>query len=115
MLPLNSEIKTRQISFIDLGPRQAAVFNPMRLIGVVTQTTFPVGLVLAVITVKILDVRIALERQNVRRDAIEKPAVMAYYDSTTRKVFERFFERTHGIYVEVVCGLVEEKDVSSGF
>lgn len=38
-----------------LRPRQAAVFDAMRLIGVVAEAAFAVGLIFAVIAVEILD------------------------------------------------------------
>ena len=48
----------------------------MRLIGIVAEAAFAVGFVFAVVAVEILDMTVALERQNVRRDAVEEPAVV---------------------------------------
>ena len=96
-----------------LRTRQITVFDTVRLVGVNAQAAFSVCLVLAVITVKILNVRIALKRQNVRCDAVEKPPVVTYHNSTARKVFESFFKRTHGVYIEIVCRLVQQDDVTS--
>ena len=70
-----------------LRPRQAAVFDAVRLVGVVAEAAFAVGLVFAVIAVEILDMAVAFERQNVRRDAIEEPAVMAILRRRSRQSF----------------------------
>jgi hypothetical protein len=43
----------------------------MRLVGVVAKSAFAVFLVLAVVAVKILHVAVALEGEDVRRDAVE--------------------------------------------
>ncbi len=87
----------------------------MRLIGVVTEAAFAVGLVLAVIAVKVLDMTVAFERENMRGDTVEKPAVMRNYDRAAGKIFERLFKGSHRVYIKIVSGLVEEKNVSTGF
>ena len=94
---------------------QTSIFDPMRLVGVDTETALSVRFVFAVIAIEILDTRIAFERENVRRDSIKEPTVVADYDGAAGEIFERFFERSHRVDVEIVCGLVEEKDVRSGF
>lgn len=78
----------------------------MRLVGVVAEAAFSVLFVLAVVAVEILDVTIALKRQNVRRDAVQKPAIVTNYDGAARKVFKRFFESTHRVNVEIVRRLI---------
>ena len=87
----------------------------MRLVRVNAKPTFPVCFVFTVISIEILDVGIALEGEDVSRDAIQKPAVVADHDRATREVLKCLFKGTHCIYVEIVCGLVQENDVSSGF
>ena len=87
----------------------------MRLIGVDAKAAFAIGFVFAVVAVEVFNFRISLERENMRCDAIQKPTIVANYDRTAGKVFKRLFESTQCIYIEIVCGLVEENDVSSGF
>lgn len=87
----------------------------MGLVRIYAKAAFFVFLVFAEIPVEIFNMAVALEREYVGRDAIEKPAVVGYYDSAAGKVFECFLERTHRVHIEVVCGLIEENYVSTGF
>lgn len=87
----------------------------MWLISVDAEAAFAIGLVLTVVAVEVLDFRIALEGEDVRCDAVKKPTIVAYYDRTAGKVFKRLFKSTHCVYIEIICGLVEENDVSTGF
>src|SRR3546814_6944951 len=48
------------------------------------------------------DMAIALERQDVRREAIEEEAVVADDHGAAREIFERFFERRERFGVEIV-------------
>ena len=85
----------------------------MRLVGVVAEAAFAVGFVFAVVAVKILDMAVALERQNVRCDAVQKPAIVTNYDRAAGKVFERLFESTHCVDIDVVGRLIEQQDVGT--
>jgi hypothetical protein len=71
----------------------------MRLIGVMAEAALTVLFVFAVITVKIFDVRVAFEREYVRRNAVEEPAVVAYYDGAAREIFERLLQRSHRVHI----------------
>lgn len=102
------QLATRAYS---LGPRQAAVFDAMRLVCIVSKTAFAVLFVLAVVTVEKFNTAIALERQNMRCDAIQKPSIVTYYDGASRKVFKSFFESSHRVNVEVVRRFVKKNDV----
>ena len=62
-----------------------------------------------------LHMRVSFKRENVRRDTIEKPAVVRYYHRAAGKIFERLFKSAHSVYVEIVRRFVQENDVSSGF
>jgi hypothetical protein len=78
----------------------------VRLVGVVTEAALAVLLVLRVVAVEIFDVAVALESQNVRRDPIQKPAIVTNYDRAAGKVFESLFQCTHGVDIDVVGRLV---------
>ena len=97
-----------------LGSGQVSVLDPVRLIGFVTEASFSIVLVLAVVAVKVLHMTVAFKRQNMRRDPIQEPAVMANYDRTAREVLERLFEGSHRIDVQVVCRFVKKEDISPG-
>src|SRR6516225_3613082 len=60
-----------------------------------------------------LDVAVALERQNVRGDAVEEPAVVADDDGAAGKILERLLERAQRVDVEIVRGLVEQQHIGA--
>lgn len=64
----------------------------MRLVGVMAEATFAVGFVFAVIAVKIFDMAVALERQNVRRDTVQEPAIVRDNNGTAAEILERFLK-----------------------
>jgi hypothetical protein len=57
----------------ELCPHQRLVFDAVRLVGVGAEAASAVGLVIGVFAFEPLDLAVALEGENVRRDAIEKP------------------------------------------
>jgi len=87
----------------------------MGLIGVVAEAALTVRFVFAIVAVEIFDMRIAFERKDVGCDAVKEPAVMRYHDRTAGEVFKCLFQGTHCVYVEIVCGLVEENYVRPRF
>ena len=86
----------------------------MRLVGVVAEAAFAVGFVFTVIAIKIFDMAVTLKRQNMSRDAVEKPAIMANYDGTAGKVFECFLKRAHRVDIDVIGRLIEQQDIGAG-
>ena len=56
--------------------------------------------------------RIALEREDVRRDAVEEPAIVGDHHCATREVEQRVFERAQRVDVEIVGRLVEQQHVA---
>ena len=54
-----------------------------------------------------VDVAVALEREDVRREAVEEPAVVAHHDGTADEVRHGFFQRSQRVDVEVVRRFVE--------
>ena len=53
--------------------------------------------------------RIAFERQNMRRDAVEKPTVVRDHHRTAGETFETFFERAYRVDVDVVRRFIEQQ------
>ena len=84
----------------------------MRLVGVDAEALAPVGLVVAEVPLPPPHLRVALEGEDVRRDAIEEPAVVADHHRATREREQRVLERPQRVDVEVVRRLVEEQDVA---
>ena len=85
----------------------------MRLVGVVAEAAFAVFFILAVVAIKILDVAIALESEDVRRDAVEEPPIVADHDRAPREAEQRFLQRAQCVDVEIVRRLVEQQDVAA--
>ena len=57
--------------------------------------------------------RVALEREDVRRDAVEEPAVMRDHHRAAGKFEQRFLERAQRFDIEIVRRLVEQQHVAA--
>ena len=98
-----------------LSAHQWLVFDPVRLLCLLTQAAFAVGVVVVVIAFEPLHMTIALERHDVGGDTVEEPAVMADDHGAARELQQRVFQRPQRIDVEVVGRLVEQQQVGAGF
>ena len=87
----------------------------MRLRCVLAKALFQIFLVFGVVAVKEVDLAVVLEGQDVSRDPVQEPAVVAYDKHCACKVLESVFEGAHGVHVDVVGGFVEKQDISAGF
>ncbi len=58
---------------------------------------------------------VALEGEDMGRDAVEEPAIMADDHGAARVILQRLFQRAQGIDVEIVGGFVEQQDVGPRF
>jgi hypothetical protein len=72
-----------------------------------SQTLAPVYFVLLVISLEIYNLTLSFEGEDVGRDAIEEPSIVAYDHRTSTEVQHRFLEGSQGVHVEVVGWLVE--------
>src|SRR6516164_9207040 len=81
--------------------------------GIGAEPAHLVLLVLLEVAREPLDVAVALERQNVRGDAVEEPAIVADDDGAAGKILERLLERAQRIDVEIVRGLVEQQHIGA--
>src|SRR5262249_42014379 len=93
------------------GPsaRQLPVLDAVGLVGVGAEAALAVGLVVLVVALEPDDLAVALEREHVRRDAVEEPAVVADHDRAAREAEKSLLECAQRVHVEVVRGLVEEQ------
>src|SRR3954454_18151745 len=89
------------------SPRHLAVPDPVRLRRLRAEALALVLFVLAVVAVEPVDAALAFESEDVRRHAVEEPAVVRDDDRASGERFQRFFERAHGVDVEIVRRLVE--------
>lgn len=90
---------------------ERAVLDPVRLLGGGADAAAPVDFVVLIVAHEPLDVTIALEGQDVRRDSIEEPAIVADHHRAARELEQGLLERTESVDVEVVRRFVEEKHV----
>src|SRR4051812_29951123 len=79
------------------------------------QSFLEISFVLRVIPVKEFHFRIAFKRQNMRTDAVQEPAIMGDDHRTHTELKERFFKRSHCVYVEIVRRFIEQEKVSALF
>ena len=86
----------------------------MRLLGAGAELLAPELLVVAHVALEEADLAVALEREDVGRDPVEEPAVVADDDDAARERFQARLERPERVDVEIVGGLVEEQDVAAG-
>src|SRR5688572_20098122 len=69
------------------------VLDAVRLVRVGAEAALAVGFVVLEVAFEPLDVRVAFESEDVRRDAIEEPAIVADHDGAARELFEAVLER----------------------
>ena len=99
--------RARSLSKQSLFPYQRLVFDAVRLIRLFAQTAFFVGFVFFEIAFKPFDVAVALERQDVRCDAVKEPAVVRGDDRASGERQQRFFQRAQGVHVQIVRRFVQ--------
>src|SRR5688500_692229 len=75
-------------------PRQLPELDAVRLIRVRAEPPLAIGFVVLVIALEPDDLAVALEREDVRGDAVEEPAVVADHDGAAGKRQQPLFERT---------------------
>src|SRR5512139_597503 len=92
---------------------QATVPHPVRLLRVLAAPLLQVVDVFGVVALEPDHLAVALEREDVRGDAVEEPAVVRDDDGATREAQQGFLERTQRLDVEVVGGLVQQDDVAA--
>src|SRR5207244_7157890 len=92
-------------------PRELLIANPVRAIRFLAEPLPPVGLVLAIIAFKPHDLAVSFERQDVGRDAVQKPAVVAAHHAATAEPLEPFLQGPHGVHVQVVGRLVQQQQI----
>ena len=112
--PLDGRIDRRRRNNTSRLPAELLVFEPMRDHGILPEPAHLVGFVVLEVALEPLDVAVALERQNVRGDTVEEPAIMADDNGAAGEILQRFFERAQRIDVEIVGRLVEQQEVGAG-
>ena len=87
---------------------------PVRLLGIGAEAALLVGLVIRVIALEPFDLAVALEGEDVSRDAVEEPAIVGDHHGAAGEIEQRFLERAQRVDVEIVGRLVEQDHVGAG-
>jgi len=74
-------------------PRQLPVLDPMRVLRGGAEPHLSVRLVFRIVAVEPDDLAVTFEREDIRRDPIEKPAIVRDHNRATGEAFQRFFTR----------------------
>ncbi len=93
---------------------QPLVPDAVRLVGGGAQLLVPERLVVADVALEEPDLAVALEGEDVGRDPVQEPAVVADDDDAAGERLEPGLQRPQRVDVEVVRRLVEEQDVAAG-
>jgi hypothetical protein len=78
------------------------VLDPARLVRCGAQSGLPVSFIFRIVTVKEDHLALALEGEDMRRDPVEEPPVVADDHVAAREVIEPLFKRPHGVHVDVL-------------
>src|SRR5262245_49840466 len=92
---------------------QAAIPRSMRLLGILAAPLLEVLDVLRVVALEPHYLAVALESEDVGRDAVQEPAVVGDDDGAAREREQRFFQCAQRLDVEVVGRFVEQDDVAA--
>ena len=87
----------------------------MWLVGFLAEAFFPIDLVVAVIALEPDDFAVAFERKDMRRNAVQKPSIMAADDRATGEILEPFLQRSQGIDIEIVRRLIKDDQIGPFF
>jgi hypothetical protein len=97
-----------------LRRREALVADPVRLVGGGAELLAPEGLVVGDVAQEEAHLAVALEGQNMGRDAVQEPAVVADDDHAAGERLQSGLQRAQRVDVQVVGRLVEQQHVAAG-
>src|ERR1700687_1467098 len=97
------------------SPGQWFVADSMWLSGVFAFALLVILDIVLVVAFKPDDLRIALEREDMRCDAVQEPAIVRDDDRATGERHQRIFEGAQRFDIKVIGGFVEQEDVAAGF
>ena len=93
--------------------RQFPVLDSVGCIGCRAEAAFPIDFVVLVVALEPHDAAVALEREHVRGNPVQKPTVVADHNGAPGVVHQGLLERAQRIDVKVVRGLVQKQQVRS--
>ena len=92
---------------------QLSILDSVGAIGFTPKAQLPVVIVFRVVPVEPDRPAVALEREDVSGNAIQKPAIVTDDDRASGEVEKGIFQGAHGVHVQVVGRLIQEQDVGS--
>mmetsp|Transcript_11338 Transcript_11338/g.30540 ORF Transcript_11338/g.30540 Transcript_11338/m.30540 type:complete len:235 (-) Transcript_11338:1369-2073(-) len=104
--------KTSTLQLHVLEARNGSKLDTRRFKRTRAQSFASVLFVFLVVAFEPHGIRIAFKRENVRRDAIQKPAIVADHHHASGKVEQRVFKIHESFVVDIVRGLVKTQQVS---
>src|SRR3954470_14764375 len=112
VIAITAAMSTRRI--MPRSPRQLLVLHAMRNDAVLAEPAHLVLLVVLEVALEPFDMAVAFEGQDMRGDAVEKPAIMANNDGAAGEILQRLLQRPQRIDVEIVGRLVEQQQIGAG-
>ena len=91
-------------------PREATKLHTTRL-SLFAEPLLPVCFVVGKVPLEPFDMRIALKGEDMRRNSVEKPAVVTNNNRDTAESLNRLLERSKRVDIEVVGRLIENQDI----
>src|SRR5229473_2812744 len=92
---------------------ELSIAYPVRLVGVGAKALAALSFVHLIIAFAPDRLAVALESEDVRGDAVEKPAVVADDHGATAEVQQGIFQSSQRLHVEVIGRLVEQKQIAA--
>ena len=93
---------------IILTPRHFSISNPVWLFGVPTEPLLAISFVFAVVPVEPCHSAVALEREDVGSNTVQKPSIVAADDGASTEPLQAFFQGAQRIHVQIVCRLIQD-------
>ena len=85
----------------------------MRFIGADTQTFSALFFIGCKVAFAPMDIPVTFEGEDMRRQTIKEPAIVANNNRTAGVVRDRFFESSKRIDIEIVRRLVQQQDIGT--
>src|SRR5260370_14344711 len=82
--------------------RQLPVLDPMRLLRIDPQPRRSIRFIRRVVSLEPGGGAVSFEGQNMRRDALEEPAVVADDDGAASAIFQPFFQSSDRVDIQIV-------------
>src|SRR5688572_7972780 len=104
---------TREVRAQQLTTHELLIRDTVRRVGISTFPPAEIRVVLLEVPLEPHHLAVPLEREDVRRDPVEEPSIVADDDRASREAEQRFLQRTQRVDVEIVRRLVEQQYIAA--